>query len=74
MEANRKKIDPDRLPVHTDADLSFAARMLIRIGIKNNDQETKKIGQARLRILEGKGTVDDYELLGIEIPRDLPNK
>jgi len=39
------------------------ARRLIDLGKRTNDQQTVKVGQARLRFALGKPTPDDEELL-----------
>lgn len=42
----------------------YDAMNLIRVGNRTKDDFTKLIGQARLRVLEGKETLEDLELLG----------
>lgn len=41
------------------------ARRLIETGNRNNDPETVKIGQARLRVAIGQPTLEDLEILGL---------
>lgn len=39
---------------------------LFQAGKRNNDPETIRVAQARLRLLEGRETLEDLELLGVK--------
>jgi hypothetical protein len=54
------------LPEGDDEAERFDALNLIRTGNKGGDGLTKRIGQARLRVLENRPNVEDLELLHLE--------
>lgn len=62
-----KRLVSNRIPPQCDETDKYAAKLLIQAGNKNNDELTKKIGQARLRLLENRETADDLVLLGIRL-------
>ena len=68
MTDKPKRLISDNLPPPANEQEKYDAKRLIQIGSLTKDELTKKIGQARLRIQEGRATLDDYELLGIKQP------
>lgn len=61
-----RKIVPNQLPPECDEEAKFDAMRLIQMGNRNGDELTKKIGQARLRVMEDRATEEDFEILGIK--------
>ena len=60
-----KKTEPNdhKIEVSTEQE-RFDAMNLIRTGNRTGDILTKRMGQARLRLLENRATPEDLELLG----------
>lgn len=66
MQEKPKRLVPDRVPPKCDEEAKFDAFRLIKAGIKLGDDLMKRIGQARLRVLEDRATDEDLELLNIK--------
>ncbi len=58
-----KRLEPVRIPEGDDEEERFTAFQLIKMGIATGDEFTRQMGQARLRFLEGRPTIEDLELL-----------
>jgi len=58
-----KKLIPERLPTPCSEADRFDAMNLIRTGNRTGDELTQRIGKARLRVLEGRETDGDRDLL-----------
>lgn len=66
MKQENKRLVSDRVPPKCDEEAKFDAFRLIKAGIKLGDDLMKKIGQARVRLLEDRATDEDLELLNIK--------
>ncbi len=66
MIQESKRLTSDRVPPICDEEDKFTALTLIKADMRLGDDLMKKIGQARVRLIEGRETDEDLELLNIK--------